>query len=105
MLEAVAQDDVADVVGLGFVYELGRMHPDDDELVGELGLETFQVRDDVDAIDAAVSPEVEQHHFAFEVGEGDRFGGIQPIEPGREFGRRVGAGEGSNRFGRIVGSD
>ena len=41
MLDLVAQDHVADVAGLAFVGELGRMHTDDDELIRELRFEAF----------------------------------------------------------------
>ena len=72
VLDLVAQDDAADVLGLFLVVELGGMHADDDELIGILRFEPFEVGDDVDAVDAAVSPEVEQDDFAAQGGERKR---------------------------------
>ena len=62
--DLVAADDLPDVLGGLLVGELRRVHADDDELVGVLLLELLQVRQDVDAVDAAVGPEVEQDDLA-----------------------------------------
>ena len=64
MLDLVAQDRLADALGVLLVLELGRVDADDDQLVGVLLLELGQVGQDVDAVDAAERPEVEQDDLA-----------------------------------------
>ncbi len=66
MLDLVTQNDAANVLGLLFIREFCRMHADDYQLVWVLALEPLQIGDDVHAVDAAVSPEVEQHDFALQ---------------------------------------
>ncbi len=86
MLEPVAKNDLADVVGIALVVEFRRMHTDHDEFVGELRFQSFEVGNDVDAVDASVRPEIEDHDLAAQLLEGQGTVGIQPIEPGRELG-------------------
>ncbi len=64
MLNLVAENDAADILEVFFVFELGRVDADDDQLVRILFLELLQIGNDVDAVDAAVSPEIQQHHLA-----------------------------------------
>src|SRR6266850_2069306 len=64
MLNLVAENDAADILEVFFVFELGRVDADDDQLVRILFLELLQIGNDVNAVDAAVGPEVEQHNLA-----------------------------------------
>ena len=68
----------ADVLGVAFGLELGRVHADDDQLVLVLLLELGQVGEDVVAVDAAEGPEIQQHDLPFEVGDLDRLIGVEP---------------------------
>ena len=72
----VVEDRVSDVVPLDrgrqrhrirLVLELRRVHPDHDQLVGVLLLDLPELVEDVQAVDAAERPEVEQHEAAAEV--------------------------------------
>ena len=84
MLDFVAQDCLADVVGLLSVVELGRMDPDHDQFVRKRPLQLFQLRQDVHAVDAAIGPEIEQDEFALQVGLRQR-GSVQPRDVLREL--------------------
>ena len=87
MLYLIAKDDAAYVLGLLLVLELRGVDADDYELVPVLLFEALQVRDDVHAVDAAVSPEVEQHDLAAQRRERERRVRVQPPAPAFEFGR------------------
>src|SRR5262249_23858028 len=86
MSDLVAQYRLADVFRAFLVLELGRMHADDHELVGLLRLKLLQIGDDVHAVDAAIRPEIEQHDFAAQVTQADRFFRIEPFHARREIG-------------------
>ena len=74
-------------VGVGLVDELGEVHPDDDQLPGVLLLERAELVEHVQAVDAAVGPEVEQQEAAAEVREAvRRAAGPQPA-PALQLGR------------------
>ena len=45
---------------------------------GVFRFQPLQIRNDVDAVDAAVGPEIEQHNFALQSGERKRLVGVQP---------------------------
>ncbi len=71
-------------VRVGLVRELRRVHADGDEHVGVRCLERAQLVQDVQAVDAAERPEVEQHDLAAQVGEGQVApAGVQPAAPGQ----------------------
>ena len=80
----VALHDVAEVLGLAFVGELRRVHADDHELVGVLLLEALQIREDVDAVDAPIGPEVQEDDLPLQVVQGQRRGRVDPVEAGGE---------------------
>ena len=65
MLDLVAQDDAPDVFRLLFVLKLCGVNADHDQFIRVFRFELLQIGNDVDAVDAAVSPEVEQNDFAF----------------------------------------
>jgi hypothetical protein len=65
------------------------VHADDRQLFGESLLELPQLREDVDAVDSPIGPEVEDRHLAAEVGERERSAaGPDPVET---FGKLGGA--------------
>ena len=64
MGDLVAEDGLADAGGFLLVVELGRVDADDHQLVGIFLLQLGQVGQDVDAVDAAQRPEVEQDDLA-----------------------------------------
>jgi len=96
VLEPVTPDDVADVLGVALIGELGTVDPDHDQLVGVLRLESLQVGDDVDAVDTPVGPEVEQDQLAAQLCEAQGTLDVEPLETvgklrsGRRAGERVG---------------
>src|SRR5256885_17059518 len=73
--------------------ELRRVHADDGELLAPLALELPQLRKDVQAVDSAEGPEVEQDQLAVQVAEGERAPGVEPVGVGREIGCVDPAGE------------
>ena len=84
----VVQHGVADAVPLDrvgeggrvlLVLELRRVHPDDDQDVGVPLLDRAQLVQDVQAVDAAERPEVQQDDLAAQVGEGEApRSGVEP---------------------------
>ena len=98
--QAVALRDHADVRRVALVLELGRMNADDGQYVAKLGLETVQVRDDVDAVDAAIRPEVEQDDAPLEIGDRQRLVDVDPVQIGREVGCSNPTSIGLHRRGR-----
>ena len=86
MFEPVAKNDLADVVGIAFIVEFGRVNADHHEFLGKLRFEPLEIGDDVNAVDAAVRPEVEDDDLAAQLLEGQRPVGVEPIESGRELG-------------------
>ncbi len=102
MLDSVSEDDLADVLGRRLVLELGRVHADHHQLLGVLGLEALEVGDHVDAVDAAVGPEVEHDDLAPQLCQLQWTIGVQPLEAGRELGSE-GAGGRRNRRRRRGG--
>ena len=69
-------------VRVGLVDELGRVDADDDQLLGVLLLHRAQLVEDVQAVDAAERPEVEQDEATSEVADGQRGGGVEPAAAG-----------------------
>ena len=84
--DLVAQHGVADVFGHFFVVELGRVHADErDGITGVTLLQLGEIRQNVNAVDAAVSPKIEHGDLAGELlGEGERRG-VEPILAGGEL--------------------
>src|ERR1041385_8437769 len=87
MLDLVTQDDATNVLRLFLVLKLRGMNADHDELIGVLSFELFQIGNDVDAVDAAIGPEIKQHDFAFERGNRERLISVDPAAPACDFGR------------------
>ena len=82
MVHLVPLDGGGQGHGIGLVRELRRMHPDDHEHVRVLALELAQLVQDVQAVDAAERPEVEEHKTASEVSEAERSGSVEPAAAG-----------------------
>ena len=91
MADAEALQRPADVVGAPLVVELGRVDADDDQHVGEPGLQALQIGQHVLAVDAAVGPEIEQHDLAAQLRERDRRRRVEPGDGALEFGRSDGS--------------
>jgi hypothetical protein len=89
VLDLVPEHRLADRLRVLLGLELGRVDADHDQLVGPLFFEPGQVGHDVDAVDAAVSPEVEEDDLPLEVLERERLAGIEPRQPGLELGGLV----------------
>jgi hypothetical protein len=82
MLHAVALDRGDQRVRVGLVDELGRVDADDHQLLGVLLLHRAQLVEDVQAVDAAERPEVEQDEATSQVADGQRGGGVEPAAAG-----------------------
>jgi len=63
------------------------MHADDDQLSAVLLLEALEIRNDVQAVDAAVRPEIEQDDLAAKRLQRQRRRDVEPGEAGGEIGR------------------
>jgi hypothetical protein len=74
------------------------VHTDDDKLVGVFFLQPGQVGQNMHAVDAAVSPEIEQDDFAAEVAQTDRPRSVEPIHTAFEFRSRYARSAGGRRF-------
>ena len=82
VVDGVALDGGDQRVRVGLVDELRRVDADDDQLLGVLLLHRAQLVEDVQAVDAAERPEVEQDEAASEVADGQRGGGVEPAAAG-----------------------
>ena len=71
VVHGVALDGLRQRDRVGLVHELRRVHADHDQLVGVLLLQRAQLVEDVQAVDAAEGPEVEQHEAAAQVAQRD----------------------------------
>ena len=66
---------------------LTAMHADDRNLVWKPFFELQQLREDVNAVDSAVSPEIEQEDLASKVSQSERApAGVYPVEPSGKLG-------------------
>lgn len=70
MLHAVPLDRVHDRLVLGLVHELRRVHADDHDRVPVLPLQLPQLVQDVQAVDAAEGPEIQDDDASPQVGQG-----------------------------------
>ncbi len=59
-------------VGIFFGREFGRMDADELELAGKGALEAMEIRENMDAVDAAGGPEIQQDDLAAQVVQPDR---------------------------------
>jgi hypothetical protein len=80
VLDAIAQDHLAHVLGILFVRELGRVDADHDQLVGELVLQTPEVGEFVDAVDTPIGPKIDEYDLAAELRQGKRPVDVEPIQ-------------------------
>src|SRR5208282_6861189 len=86
MMEVVAADRVFDAGGILLVGEFGRMDTYHHDLVGKFFFDAAQSRNDLDAVDAAFRPEIENHHASVQAGDGKWRRHVEPLKPGaRDF--------------------
>ena len=88
---------MANALRAALVLELRRVDADHDERVAPLLFEPVEVGDDVEAVDAARRPEIEEHEPAAQGPKRDRRGGVEPGEAGREVGGADGHASGGGR--------
>lgn len=67
MGDLVSPDGVTERSRLPLIGELGGVDPDDRQGLGVFRFQRLQLREDVQAVDSAVGPEVEQHHPPAEI--------------------------------------
>jgi len=72
MSNLVTSDRVAKGDCLPLIGKLGGMDPDDRQGQGEFRFQRLQLREDVQAVDSAVGPEVEQDQPSAEIREAER---------------------------------
>jgi len=87
MGDVVSPDGVAKGGRLALVGKLGGVDPDDGQGLGVFRFQRLQLREDVQAVDSAVGPEVEEHHAPAKVAKAKRPGDIEPLHPFRKLGR------------------
>ncbi len=110
VLDAVPLDRVDDGLVVGLVHELRRVDADDHHRVPVLLLQLPQLVEDVQAVDAAEGPEIEDQYAAPEVGERQGLAsGVQPAAladqlGGADAGTAVGGRGGGRRGGIVHGS-
>ena len=92
MVDGVAADGLRDGLGRLLLGKLGRMDADDGERVGVTLLQLPQLRKDMQAVNSAEGPEIEDHQPAGEVGQPQRPVGIDPVLTGRKLRRSHSAG-------------
>src|SRR5438132_6655076 len=76
--DLITQNRLADAVRIFLIIKLGRVHSDHDELIGILLFQPGQVRERVDAVDAAERPEVQKDDFSTDVAKPDGPGSVEP---------------------------
>jgi hypothetical protein len=69
MAHGVALDSGGERFGVGLMLELGRVNPNEDKGIGEPGLQRAQLIQDVQTVDAAERPEVEDHNTPAQIGQ------------------------------------
>ena len=81
MCSAEAQARVADVRRDAFLRELSAVNADDGNFRRVFLLELPQLRKDMDAVDSAIGPEIEEQELTAKVGEG-KFptAGVDPLQ-------------------------
>ena len=68
MGDLVAQDCIANVRGDLFVFKFGRVHTYEcHRIPGVAFLQLDEIGEDMDAVDAAIRPEIEHHNFSGEL--------------------------------------
>ena len=100
VVHVVALDGRGQRVRVGLVHELRRVHADGHQHVGVLLLERAQLVQDVQAVDAAERPEVEQHDLAAQVGQGQvAAAGVEPAAGPASSGARTRGAAGGRATG------
>jgi hypothetical protein len=87
VVHLVALDGVDDGLMLGLVHELRRVDPDDHHGVAVLVLELAQLVQDMQTVDAAKCPEINNNALTSHVGEGEPFAsGVEPAALANKLG-------------------
>jgi hypothetical protein len=82
VVDGVALDGSRDGLRVGLMYELRRVHADRHQHVRVTLLQVAELVEDVQAVDAAERPEVEQHDLPAQPGERElRAAGVEPAPP------------------------
>jgi hypothetical protein len=66
---------------LPLVGKLCRVDPDDGQALGVPGFQRLQLREDVQAVNSAIGPEVEEDHAPAEIGETEGLRDVEPLQP------------------------
>jgi hypothetical protein len=99
MVDAEPAAGVGEVRSSALGGELTRVHPDYHEDVAKPLLELPDPREQVEAVDSAVRPEVEDDDLAAQVGDAERALDVEPVESLQEL-RRAHGGQGGERHRR-----
>ena len=99
MVDAEPEAGIGEVRSSALGGELTRVHPDDHEHVVKPLLELPDPREQVEAVDSAVRPEVEDDDLAAQVGDAEWALDVEPVESLQEL-RRAYGGQGGERHGR-----
>ena len=84
---AEADGGVSNALAVALRGVLAAMNTDDRDGIGEALLDLPQLREDMDAVDSAIRPEVEQQQLPAEVAEGEpATAGVKPVEGVRKVG-------------------
>ena len=82
---------VANVRAVALARELAALDANDCNIIGISLFELPQLRKNVDTVDSAVGPEIEQEELAAKIGElKPAAAGVDPVERVREIGRAYG---------------
>ena len=87
MVDAIAPHDLTQVFGLAFGIELGGMYADHHHFIRVFLLDPLQHGDDMQTVDAAIGPEVQDDDLARQAAHRQRIVDIDPIQLRRELGR------------------
>jgi hypothetical protein len=92
VFDPVSLDSTAQAAARPFAWELGRVDANNDEFVWEFGFELRQLGKQMQTIDSAECPEIEDDQFAAEIFQPQWSSGVEPLKAIREVRR-------SNRSG------
>src|SRR5437870_2494449 len=102
MLDAIPEHRFPQVGRLALSRELGRMDADHDHPVSILLFDLPQLRKGVHAVDSTEGPEIDDCQPPAQVGDVQRPGYVEPVEPFREVGGANHAGVGVNGHRSMV---
>src|SRR5258708_40007479 len=80
MMDLVTMNRILHAVSILLVGELGRMNTNDDHFVRIAFLDAAEGRDNVDAVDAALGPEIEDDDTAAQSCDRERCRDVEPLQ-------------------------